>query len=141
MFGLLVEFLVRQADTEVFDRGQPRTVARLRFDGVVNASEFRPAVGAAAVVLEENPVGGTELVIHEDLLVRGETERADRLSPTCPWSVVVLSVYKPQPYLIRSRPEALRTVRLRLVPLPLRANIEYQSKPPPLVRLPPSAGQ
>ena len=33
-------------------------------------------------------------------------------------------VYSPQPYRMRSRPEVLRTVRLRLVPLPLRENIE-----------------
>ena len=65
-------------------RGQPRVIARLRFDRVVDAIEVRPLDAAGSVMLEENSIGGSELVIHDDLLVRGETERADRLSPTCP---------------------------------------------------------
>jgi hypothetical protein len=38
--------------------------------------------------------------------------------------IVPYPIYRPQPYLIRSRPEVLRTARLRFVPLPLKANIE-----------------
>ncbi len=35
--------------------------------------------------------------------------------------------HSPQPYRIRSRPEGLRMVRLRSVPVPVRENMEYQS--------------